>query len=92
MAWYSVKAQGQLYLYLFSEVMFEVSDGVKVFCVVKLCNIADYHAVSTFTVKMSSETLVSYRNLTWRHKPEDLDLNRLLIPLPQVQIFFSGFY
>jgi len=35
--------------------------------------------VEDFKVKMeaerSSETFVSHRNTTWRHNPEDLDLN-----------------
>jgi len=48
---------------------------VEVFWGVTPCSVT----VGDLTLKMvavrSSETLVSYHNITWRHNPEDLDLN-----------------
>jgi len=35
------------------------------------------------------ETLVSYRNTTWRHNPEDFDLNLLPPWKPQKVIFYG---
>jgi len=40
--------------------------------------VAENHAAFIFVLKMeeawSTETVVSYHNITWRHNPEDLDL------------------
>jgi hypothetical protein len=46
-------------------------------------NVSDSHAASIFRVKWATEML-SYRNITRRHNPEDLDLFKQKLSLPAV--------
>jgi hypothetical protein len=39
------------------------------------CGVCDCYLTLKMEAAWSSETLVSYHSTTWRHKPEDLDLN-----------------
>jgi hypothetical protein len=71
---------------------------VEVFRVVTPCN--KYHgrtqafrrAVMKMEAGSSSEAMLSYRNTTWRHNPEELDFLKFHIPTyPYVQYIVTNY-